>query len=73
MTTNEPRYYIDGKPAKVINVAPNGFMNIVYDGAKFLTYIQVGEAHDWKPCDKSEYELESERATARAAELGFKL
>ena len=67
-----PRYYIDGSPAEVLSVAPNGFITVIYDEANFKDYIQVGEAHDWQPCDESKVELQDETAKAILAKMGLK-
>ena len=68
-----PRYYIDSRPATVLGITSTGFMTVVYDDRSFKDNIQVGEAHDWQPCELSKVDIENARARSTAAALGFKL
>jgi len=68
-----PRYYIDGRPAEVVAIARNGFITVIYDDRSFKDNIQIGEAHDWQPCDKTRVELQHAAAVKTAARMGLKI
>ena len=63
------RYYLDGRPGELINLASTGFANFVYDDKNYATNIQRDDVHEWLPCLETRVELQS----AEAAEFFTKL
>ena len=68
-----PRYYINGRPAEVLNISPNGFITVVFDDSQFKDFIQVGDPRDWQPCDETKVELQHAAAVETAARMGLKI
>ena len=56
------RYYLDGRPGQLINLAATGFANFAFDDEAFATNVQRDELHDWRPCLHSRVELQNATA-----------
>ncbi len=63
------RYYFDGRPGELIQLAGTGFANFVFDDASYAINVQSAEVHEWLPCSESRVELQNAAADEFFADL----